>query len=392
MTSPCRRRGTLIVANEEDGACNNDTSAWILHKHLGEKANYGKIGRQGYDDMCDSFQVNSRTARTISVTYQPSGLNTLFVAPAAVFGNVHAKSVISMDVADGGLGVSVCIDNKLHVWESSRGEVRRRLEGHLFDAYSCRLFPSGTVVLSAGGDMQLRIWDVASGACPVILKGHTAAILDTAIVERGKNIISVSRDGTARLWNCGTAECISVVFSCDSPINNCDITHVGHEVPLPNPQDQSGSIRIGTKYQIIILLCRCGLINLITCGAKEFVISSFIGSVKELCIGGVQDDISLGSISFGGTLADVHSRTTSPFVHSSASDVQCLFRFNQGFLVGRRDGLCQYYTLDGTNPCQLTGSDCDPIYSCASDNTHVYTASRDGKIRKYNIRDMQLMA
>ena len=70
---------------------------------------------------------------------------------------------------------------------------QRTLEGHLFDVYTCRLFPSGVVVLSGGGDMQLRIWDAATGSCPVVLKGHTAAVLDTAIVDRGKNIVSVSK-------------------------------------------------------------------------------------------------------------------------------------------------------------------------------------------------------
>lgn len=70
---------------------------------------------------------------------------------------------------------------------------QRLLEGHFFDVYTCRLFPSGIVVLSGGGDMQLRIWDAATGQCPVVLKGHTGAVLDTAFIDRGKNVISVSK-------------------------------------------------------------------------------------------------------------------------------------------------------------------------------------------------------
>lgn len=70
---------------------------------------------------------------------------------------------------------------------------QRELEGHLFDAYTCRLFPSGVVVLSGGADMQLRIWDAATGLCPVVLKGHVGTIMDTAIVDRGRNVISVSK-------------------------------------------------------------------------------------------------------------------------------------------------------------------------------------------------------
>lgn len=32
--------------------------------------------------------------------------------------------VIGLDVGNGGLGVSVCSENKLHVWETESGEVR----------------------------------------------------------------------------------------------------------------------------------------------------------------------------------------------------------------------------------------------------------------------------
>lgn len=44
----------------------------------------------------------------------------------------------------------------------------------MWDIYSCRFFPSGIVVLSAGADMQLKIWAADTGKCPVTLKGHTA--------------------------------------------------------------------------------------------------------------------------------------------------------------------------------------------------------------------------
>ena len=59
-----------------------------------------------------------------------------------------------------------------------------------------------------------------------------------------------------------------------------------------------------------------------------------------------------------------------------------------GFLVGRHDGLCQYYNQDGHSSCQLTGPDCDPVYKITYDSDFIYTASRDGKIRKYNIMDI----
>lgn len=34
---------------------------------------------------------------------------------------------------------------------------------------------------------------------------------------------------------------------------------------------------------------------------------------------------------------------------------------------------------------ELTGSDCDPVYKVACDQTHIYGSCRDGTIRKYNL-------
>ncbi|CAL4137217.1 unnamed protein product [Meganyctiphanes norvegica] len=53
------------------------------------------------------------------------------------------------------------------------------------------------------------------------------------------------------------------------------------------------------------------------CNQKEFVINSFIGSVKELCIGGVQDDISLGNISFSGIMS-VNTTINSAYLWDNA--------------------------------------------------------------------------
>lgn len=138
---------------------NNDTSAWIYHKRRGEPAQYDKIGGTASSDI---FKVQSRTERTISVKHQPSSLSTVFIAPVATFSGIHSKSVsriavfvvacwfiymmrwqylssfynfymldnfsalqvISLGVGEGGLGVSVCTDNKLHVWETQTGIIR----------------------------------------------------------------------------------------------------------------------------------------------------------------------------------------------------------------------------------------------------------------------------
>lgn len=63
------------------------------------------------------------------------------------------------------------------------------MEGHVGDVLSCRFFPSGEVVLSAGSDLQMKIWSVSDGVSPATLKGHTGGVTDTAIVSRGRNVL-----------------------------------------------------------------------------------------------------------------------------------------------------------------------------------------------------------
>lgn len=69
---------------------NNDTSAWVLYKRLGSKAEHGKVGGT---TPSGTFTVQARTQHTITITHTPTGCSTLFVAPTQTFGHIHSKSV-----------------------------------------------------------------------------------------------------------------------------------------------------------------------------------------------------------------------------------------------------------------------------------------------------------
>ena len=89
-------------------------------------------------------------------------------------------------------------------------------------------------------------------------------------------------------------------------------------------------------------------------------------------------------------------------IHDSDSSVQSLKILKSGVLSGKYDGACVWYHFSvktttsgerlpveiGQDRIVLTGSDVDPIYSIASDEEYIYTASRDGSIRKYSIHEM----
>lgn len=57
------------------------------------------------------------------------------------------------------------------------------------------------------------------------------------------------------------------------------------------------------------------------------------------------------------------------------------------FWAAKSDGTVVLVNPSGTSRklVQLTGSDFDPIYSVKHDGTYIYTACRDGLIRKYSI-------
>ena len=38
----------------------------------------------------------------------------------------------------------------------------------------------------------------------------------------------------------------------------------------------------------------------------------------------------------------------------------------------------------------LSGADVDPVTSVVADNDYVYTAARDGAVRKYSVKQLQL--
>ena len=64
--------------------------------------------------------------------------------------------------------------------------------------------------------------------------------------------------------------------------------------------------------------------------------------------------------------------------------------YNNGFFVGTGDGSCFFINELCNTTTELTGSDCDHIYKVVCDNSHVYTACRDGLIRKYSFANAGL--
>ncbi|PNJ51381.1 PAAF1 isoform 14, partial [Pongo abelii] len=147
----------------------------LLLYHIGKPSLYGSltcqgIGLDGIPEVTASegFIVNEINKKSIHISCPKENASSKFLAPYTTFSRIHTKSITCLDISSGGgLGVSSSTDGTMKIWQASNGELRRVLEGHVFDVNCCRFFPSGLVVLSGGMDAQLKIWSAEDASCVV---------------------------------------------------------------------------------------------------------------------------------------------------------------------------------------------------------------------------------
>ncbi|KAK7865824.1 hypothetical protein R5R35_001281 [Gryllus longicercus] len=369
--------------------------AWVSCKYRGQNSAHGKITSQGLSQgipsltVTDNFVVDSISKSTIQIKYLSSSTLYVFIAPDRSYNSAHNKSVISCDVTPNGLCVSACTDNKLQVWDTKTGVIRRTLEGHVGNVYKCRFFPSGIVALSGGADMQLKIWSAETGQCPVTLSGHTAAITDFCIVERGRNIISVSKDGFAKLWDCGMSACLADLVNHKSAINCCCLTVTSGNIKIEDPEIASSNREIGTKDKLLIVGCEDGGVFVVAVWNRKEIQSQSLESAVN-CITSLGDQYLVGCQNGQILMFKIGEGVNEPALcwFESNSAILSVLCYNEiGFFAGRADGSCTYFDVssDHEHRIQLTGPDCDPIYDIAFDGTFIYTACRDAVVRKYDV-------
>ncbi|XP_077488277.1 proteasomal ATPase-associated factor 1-like [Amblyomma americanum] len=381
-----------IQCNWNEALRETNGDAWVTCKSRGQPGIHGKLKRTGCSpdgtptvSTSDRFKVTGMTKSSISISHTDPNCQTCFMAPTTAFGNIHSKSVACLDVTSGHLGVSASGTSEVRVWDSRTGEVRRDLEGHVWDVYTCRFFPSGVVILSGGADMQLKIWSAETGKCPVTLKGHSAAINDTCIVEKGRNVISVSKDGTARLWDCGQSASLGTVTEIKADCINCCAlgpTSIG----LGNREEPANEREVATEGKLLVVGTEAGILQGVAVHARKKVFELKHPSAINCCCFLGQNRFLFGTQDGNVSLIDVR-QTREPSVSwtNSSSPVLCMLPYKHGYMVGRADGSCSFEALEGAESFCLTGPDCEPVYRVAFDGDSFFTACRDGQIRKYRV-------
>ncbi len=124
---------------------------------------------------------------------------------------------------DGELVVTGADDGSLKVWEAANGKLVRTIHSQedeilrkptLVDAVSgqpvvdtsaavtCVAFSSdGTRIVSGGSDNAVKVWQTETGKLLQTLRGHYGRVTSVAMNANGDRIVSGSDDNTVRIWN-----------------------------------------------------------------------------------------------------------------------------------------------------------------------------------------------
>jgi len=359
---------------------------WVTLKEVGKPGDHDKLRKENNSFIAKEEKFNAEIVKkhSLKVTHLQSSTCKLFLGPSDSFNNINeGNGILSLDAGSGGLGVLSGNSKDIRIWDTSNGTVRRVLQGHVGEVYRVKLFPSGVVVLSGGADMQLKIWSATDGNCPVTLKGHTQAITDFAMVDKGKNVISVSKDGSARLWSCGEGKCLSVLTNLEDIINCC---HLSDETSfLPQERiNKTVNGEVGTENKLLALGGENGSIEIIDVAGRKSVFSSRISSSVNSVY------LSKSCLFVGCQSGEVYTFLPNGSKNTllcSQSPVLSLIPCFGSLCVARQDGSVTIHDTSGNashSPLELTGSDSDPVYQVADDESFLYTGSRDGVVRKYS--------
>jgi WD40 repeat protein/DNA-binding SARP family transcriptional activator len=78
--------------------------------------------------------------------------------------------------------------------------------------------PDGSLLATGGNDGVVRVWDAQTGRPVQTLTGHTAAVEDVAFSPDGEHLASVGDDTTARVWDLATGDPVLTLAGHTAPI------------------------------------------------------------------------------------------------------------------------------------------------------------------------------
>ena len=136
------------------------------------------------------------------------------VAPKHIAFPAHPRHVITCLQFDDDKIITGSDDTYIHVYDTQKGALLKRLEGHEGGVWALQY--EGNVLVSGSTDRSVRVWDIEKGVCTQVFQGHTSTVrclqivmpVDTKVIAHGKRvfmpeyplIITGSRDAQLKVW------------------------------------------------------------------------------------------------------------------------------------------------------------------------------------------------
>jgi WD40 repeat protein len=92
-------------------------------------------------------------------------------------------------------------DHVIYVWDVTRQQEVRRLEGHEDWVHAVAFSPDGRSLASAGLDRQVIFWEVATGKRQAVLSGPRAAVTKLAWSHDGKRLVATGFENQVRVYD-----------------------------------------------------------------------------------------------------------------------------------------------------------------------------------------------
>ena len=188
---------------------------------------------------------------------------------------------------------------------------------------------------------------------------------------------------------------IDPVIEASDIINSVDIAESSLDV-LDSDCATEREHEFGCRGKILAIGGESGSVQLIDLKGRSILnsvkLKAAVNVVRFFCLNLVLAGTESGAL----VMIRIPEMKIVGEIHDSESSIQSIVCVKHGFLASKYDGAVVWYgvTISGDqiqvdkDRIILTGSDVDPVYSMASDSDFIYTASRDGCIRKYDINEM----
>ncbi|TMS34472.1 hypothetical protein L596_002056 [Steinernema carpocapsae] len=356
-------------------------SFFIGKRHVEEKIEFFDVypdsGMSNFnvEDKLEVVDFNE-PQRRITLKDKANNHETAFFAPRISYFGPHKAAILSLDgTNEANYLASSDEHGKLLLWKTQDASVLRKMEGHIMDVNVCRFFPSGGILLSGGMDMSVRVWAILE-SLPANIRtftGHRMAVTDLAILDEGKEVLSSSKDGSVKQWRNSDSVCVQ---TC---------------------QMEAGEVRaLCILKSLNAFAAACQNSTVVVCShadGKHGVLMRFRmpPAYHPSAISAVNDHLLFVGTDEGAILViDVYEKCLVKVVKTNRGDVLRMKTIAEKKAVAASfiDGSVVFYSFANHDPIfELSTGNMDPVRDFVFVKSKFYTASRDGIVRMYMLRN-----